>query len=296
MNALDVVYNILNNNNLSSFPFKYCLVDNNKVPHNLKGELAKPNNSSDFSYIEDLPFDILNEYKGLGISIQSSNITAIDVDHCFKEPFNLLSCTSLGEEIMNLFKNHAYIEFSFSGTGMRIFFINDHPIENYQHIYYIKNSKLGIEFYEPYFNARYVTITGKHIFNNPIKILDISVINNFLNNYMVRPLKSCKRNILKESKHVKNKEEYMLDIKKLYFKNSDFQNVWFSKAPGSNSNESELDYKLLSYIYDYITDDVEMVKILFMESPFYKSKDWKHINKFTKNNYNYFYYVMNKIS
>ena len=74
-----------------------------------------------------------------------------------------------------------------------------------------------------------------------------------------------------------------------------FQDVWFSKAPGSNKNESELDYSLIYYLYEYITKDVEKIKILFMESPFFKSKDRKHYQKFTKDNFKYFYNTCERI-
>lgn len=293
MNALDVLLNISNNSNLINYPFKYCLVDNNKIPYTYKKTICRPNNIEDFCSFDTLiTISDLDKYKGVGVSIQGSNVCAIDIDHCFEKPFDISTLSPIIQPIIDLLKNECYIEFSFSGTGLRIFFLTDITINNYQNDYYIKNSKKGIEFYTPYFSYRYVTITGKYIFNNPIKILNINKIYEFLNNYMIREKKP---HVVKINKDNKRLEECLRDIKKLYFKNADFQDLWFGKAPGSNKNESELDYKLICYLYENITSNIETIKDLFLNSPYYKSKDYKHISKFTKNNYNYFYYVINKI-
>ena len=293
MNAIDIINNIVNNSNLREYPFKYCLVDNNKVPYTYKDKLCHPNNINEFCSLLEL-LDNLNlmDYKGVGVSIQGSNICAIDIDHCFEIPFDFDTLSPQIKPIINFFKEETYIEFSFSGTGLRIFFLVNNMIENYSDIYYIKNSKAGIEFYTPYFSYRYVTITGRYIFNNPVKILDLNKIYVFLNNYMKRPKTS---KISKISHNIEDINECMVKVKKLYFKNYDFQNLWFSRAPGSGHNESELDYKLICYLYENITSNIELVKEIFMMSPYYKSKDYKHVSKFTKNNYNYFYYVIGKV-
>ena len=83
MSAVDNISRIINNRNLASYPFKYCLVDKNKIPYTIEGKRARPNQINDFSLLEDVIMaDIdLSLYKGVGISIQGSNISAIDEKH-----------------------------------------------------------------------------------------------------------------------------------------------------------------------------------------------------------------------
>lgn len=296
MTALDCYENIINNDNLLNYPFKYCLVDNNKIPLKINGEIVKPNNVEDFVDLFDLYTDNLEEFKGIGISIQGSHICAIDIDHCFKKPFNFSTMDDRGKAIFLKFQNSAYIEYSFSGTGLRILF-NHPPIENYKEKYYIKNSKINVEFYLPNESYRYVTLTGKYIINNKIK--DISknpywekAFFEFLNEFMLRPYPKenieNKDEIISDERDIK---ELKKEIKKLYLINQEFQDLWFGIAPGSNSNESELDYRLLKLLYINITQDKNRLIELFELSPYFSTKDKNHLKKWKYGNYRYFEYM-----
>lgn len=299
MTALDVLNNILKNKNLTNYDFKYCLVDDNKHPFTIKETFARPNKEEDFVSLEELYFidlNILNKYRGLGISIQASLICGIDIDHCVEEPFNKNTINDFGKTIVDLFKNFAYIEFSFSGTGIRIFFKTD-PLKNYSNLYYTKNSKLNLEYYYPENSARYLTITGKTIYDNPIKklnLLEQSIFLDFINKYM-------KRDVVLHNKENLNYEEkrsltQLLKLVKFnYFKDNNFQNLWFNPAPGSGFDESERDYHLVAYLYDNITRNKERIKSLFEESNFFKTKDYQHKKKWNYNNYRYFNYLYDKI-
>jgi hypothetical protein len=87
----------------------------------------------------------------------------------------------------------------------------------------------------------------------------------------------------------------MKKIKYHYHKYYDFQNLWFTSAPGSGKDESERDYRLVTYIYTNITQSKELIKRIFEESEFFKTKDKKHIYKWTNNNYRYFNYLYKRI-
>lgn len=294
MNALDTLINIINTNNLYNANLKYCLVGYDKTPFKLNGEHVKPNNINDFIEIDNIiNFDKLDKYAGLGISIQASNICAIDVDDCFTNKFDITSADNRAKDIIEIFKDLAYIEFSFSGHGLRILFRQDN-IDDYTQKYYIKNDDVSIEYYQPEQSYRYVTITGKVIYNNKIDSnRDFkNIIISFLDKYMKRKIK--KKEII-EIEDNKNINELMKEVKKQYFKNYTFQNIWFSKAPGSGKDESEKDFYLLSYIYENITQNKEKLKYIFEQSPFFKSKDYYHINKWTKQNYRYFEYLYEQI-
>lgn len=300
MTALDTLFNITENQHLLKYNFKYCLVDNMKHPYKFDGNLARPNCNEDFSPIEDLAsvsINTLNDYHCLGVSIQASQVCAIDIDDCVGKAFDKETISSKAKSIIEQFKNFAYIEFSFSGHGLRIFF-KSKTIDNYKYIYYTKNSKEHIEYYYPEGSARYVTITGMTIYSNEIRNLtthEETVLSGFLNTYMKR---EHQLNVDKdENLEVDDRtiDELMIKVKNAYFRNYNFQDLWFTEAPGSGADESERDYHLVAYLYDNITKDKNKIKELFELSPFFKSKDYKHLNKWQKQDYRYFNYLYTKI-
>lgn len=296
MNALDVVNNIVENSNLVNTSFKYCLVGMNKHPYRIDGKDARPNSVDDFVDLLDIvSCDKLEEYAGLGISIQGSNICAIDVDKCFTTPFDITSADKRALDIIDRFKDVAYIEFSFSGTGLRVFFKQD-SIDDYSSKYYIKNDRVNIEYYQPKQSYRYVTITGKTIVNNNIEcsFSFIDKVISFLEHYMKRVI--VERVYVDVKEHDERSiEELMKIVKRLYFKDFTFQNLWFNPAPGSGKDESQRDYHLVAYLYENVTQDKEKLRQVFEQSNFYKTKDTKHVNKWTYNNYRYLNYLYDRI-
>lgn len=294
MSALDVIENICKTT-LINGDFIYCLVDNNKIPYTHKNTLCHPNRQEDFNSLETLlNNNEIEKYKGVGISIFANNISAIDVDCCIKEPFNINCLDDRAKDIVNVFKDRAYIEFSFSGKGLRILFdIINLPV-NYNTEYYIKNSKKSIEFYNPSFKARYVTITGRPLYNNnPRNKIDFNEIKFFFDKYFKR---EYKLNINKEiSDDIKSDEELMNLTKYYIYKNIYFQDLWFEKAPGKGHNESERDFELIRFIYLNITKNKIKIKNIFETSPFFKSKDWEHKNKWEKNDGEYYNVIYEKV-
>ena len=267
---------------------KYCLVNSSKRAYRIDGSPARSNHNEDFVSLDKIKScPKLDDYNGLGISIQASNISAIDVDKCFSKKFDLSSADERAKEILERFKDKTYCEFSFSGNGLRILLKHDF-IENYENDYYIKNSKNGIEFYQPSKSNRYVTITGKCIYNNKIEKIDREIIQ-FLKDYMTRPKIAVKEVPLEAIEcpieKLRNKVKY------LYLKDSNFQNLWFSKAPGSGADESERDYQILSILYNKITMDKDKLKLIFEDSPYFRSKDSKHKWKWEYQNNRYYNYV-----
>lgn len=289
MNALDTITNIINNENLLSANLKYCYVTKDKVPY--KGPcLAHPNNPDDFLLLENLDLSYASKFAGLGVSVQASHICAIDVDHCFTKAFDPASADFRAQEIINLFNTLTYIEFSFSGTGMRILFRGE-PIDQYSIKYYIKNSKTQCEYYYPEGSNRYVTITGRPIINTGINFISKIDLEPFLNKYMLRPQTV---EIDTKFEPIEGNPEELL---KHYIRsNKSFQDNWFEKAPGSGSNESERDFFLIKFMFENITHDPELLKEFFEKSPFYNSKDYKHRSKWQKSENRYFKYLYNVIT
>lgn len=294
MSALLTIQNIINNKNIFDGDLKYCFMDKNKVPYTVGNYKAKPNVIEDFVELEKmLDNNRIEDYVGVGLSIQANEICAIDVDKCFSNKFDISSADSRALEIIEIFKDIAYIEFSFSGNGLRVLFKSD-IIENYADTYYIKNSKNGIEYYQPSNSYRYVSITGKFIINNfVLNYVDKSLLLFFLDNYMTRPKLEKKCNV---GQILDTSVDYEQLLIHHYRSNFQFQDVWFSKAPGAGKDESEKDFYLLSYIYTNITQNKDKIKELFEMSPFFKSKDSNHKYKWSYNNYRYFNYIYNRLS
>lgn len=291
---IETLNDIINTDNEDLLNLKYCLVTKDKLPYRIDEILARSNHSEDFVNIQEIISNLENinieNYKGVGISIQASNICAIDVDHCFSSPFDITSGDERAQQLIDKFKDLAYIEFSFSGTGLRILF-KSNLIENYSDKYYIKNKNNSIEYYQPNNSYRYVTITGRFIYNNLIKDINNDIIIDFLNEYMKKTIKSYDSIITTNEVETRTYEQLMKIIKYKYLKDYSFQDLWFTKAPGSGKDESERDYHLVAYLYENITQDKNLLKQIFESSEFFKTKDWKHINKWKNQNGRYFNYL-----
>ncbi len=306
--AVDSLINISETKLIEADNLRYCLVKGmDKKPYTIKGELARPNVNEDFvdiSKIVDLDTKFLNSFLGIGISIKASGITAIDVDKCFSEPFNFDSIDDRGKYVYEKFKNLAYIEFSLSGKGMRVLYIQD-EVPNYTDLYYVKNSTVEIEYYQPSGNARYVTVTGRVIANNPVKsnLNFQNVIIEFLDKYMKHNRQVFKPTPVSNVNEGKDFKELMKVIKIHLFRNSYFQTLWFddrkefSRGKGyPGTGESEHDMALLSYLYINITQNKELIKQLFETSPYFETKDYKHKNKWNNQNFRYFNYLYSQLS
>lgn len=300
MNALATILRITNKESLMTAGFKFCLVDENKRPHKINNSLVCPNNVDDFVNIEELTScKNIDKYAGIGVSIQASNVCAIDVDHCFKNAFDLSSADSRALDIIDMFKDKAYIEFSFSGKGLRVFF-KQADIPSYTTKYYIKAEKYGIEYYQPSNSARYVTITGHTIYDNDVDTRDdfSDTILNFLNRYMVRTIKFNRANS-DNTEDNRSLDDLMKLVKSLYLRNFIFQTRWFDEAhylQYGMSHESQDDYQLMALIYENITQNRDKLRLVFEQSPYFKTKDTVHKLKWTKSDYRYFNYQFDKIS
>lgn len=298
MSALDCIER-LSNVNLIKANNKYCLVNDNKIPYRIDNEKTSPNNKDDFFSFEELFLnDKLEEYKSIGISVQFSGICGVDIDHCFEKANDFSSGDSRAKEIYEIFKDFSYIEFSFSGKGMRVIFKSE-SINNYKINYYIKNSNNQIEFYQPIYDEednisyRYLTLTGNSIIDNykdeNISSENLNKVKEFLEKYMKRskPLKIRANS----NSYIDDRDlpTLMKKVKIKLLKDGLFQDNWFNKAPGYGSNESERDYYLVHYIFDNITKDPKKIIDIFEQSEFYKSKDFAHKNKWNRNEHFYFY-------
>lgn len=301
MSAIDTIERIIDTN-LAIADLRFCLVDAEKHPFTLRGNMARVNHNEDFSAIEDFAnCKVLGEFAGLGISVQASNICGVDIDACVETPNDPSTISKYALSIIEIFKSWAYIEFSFSGTGIRILF-RQKNIEDYKKKYYVKNSAKHTEYYQPgtkeEVSPRYLTVTGRAIYDNPIdsgedhmkdvlKFLDADMKRKYVAEYEVAT---------KHEEHDDRTVEQLVNIAKLcMISDGDFCDLWFHKAPGSGSDESERDFFLLKKIYTKVTKDKEKLREVFEQSDFFKSKDRKHVAKWNNSNHRYFNYIFERL-
>lgn len=292
MSALDCIERITETSLVSS-GLKFCLINDQKLPFQTNGMPARSNDSSTFVDLEDLLLcKNLEDYSGIGISVQASEICAIDIDHCLFAKNDFSTMSDLAKDIVNMFKDFAYVEASFSGFGIRIL-TRQQCIPDYKRLYYLKNSKLHVEYYQYDQAGRYVSLTGNCLIDNNIDdYKHFDVVQEFLSKYMKRAHELIETQSLTEVDD-RPIEQLMNIVKAKYRKDNFFQDLWFDKAPGHGSNESERDYKLVATLYEDVTHDPLKILELFKMSTFYKTKDREHIYKFTRDNHKYFWYLYN---
>jgi len=244
------------------------LTQNGKVPYDVeKGTLAKSNDKNTF-----YPYSTILNYAskylrkendkwlgGLGLGI-FNGFSAIDIDHCIDNDGVI---SDMAQEIIDYCQS--YTEKSPSGTGIRIIFKTD--FKDYDKTrYYINNSKIGLEIYIEGATSKFVTITGNAILSSNINNIDVEYL---LNKYMK---KQPKGNFGPKTTNTYNIYDFLSKDDKLF-------NLWNTQAPGSHSNESELDLALCSKLAFYLQRDPNAIKAAFEQSPYYMSKDTKHVNK-----------------
>jgi len=297
MNALITVEQIMKTNLLDE-DLSYCLVNDKKLPFTKDNNIAKVNSESDFVKLHELlDNDNLENYAGVGISVQVNKVLAIDIDKCVSKPFDKNSINQMGSDIINMFKTIGYIEFSFSGTGIRVI-LRQEAIKNYTNSYKIKNVENGIEFYQYDMKSRYVTLTGQFLYNNRISTSENHqhIIIEFLEKYMKKKnISSTIKSSLVETQDDRSIEQLLKVTRRHYLKDYNFQDLWFTPAPGSIGDESKTDFFLLRYIIENITQDRDKSKQVFESSDFFKSKDSYHLRKWKKNNEWYYNYMFDNI-
>ena len=243
-----------------------------KKPFNvLNGYGAKSNNASTFvsyptlcRYLDNyLSFDgeTGRQMGGAGLGI-FKGYSAIDIDHCVDESGTI---SDMAQELIDFCKS--YTEFSPSKTGIRIIFKSAIYIDKNK--YYINNSKRGLEIYISDNTNKFVTITGNKISGDSIATVDLS---SMLEKYMKRETPIYTGPVVSNN-NVNVSIDYALT------KDYKLYQLWTNQAPGSHSNESELDMALACKLAFYCNNDTGKMMELFMQSPYYASKDEKHKNK-----------------
>lgn len=236
------------------------LTEKGKVPFNpATNQHAESSDKSTFSTY-NVAMSRIADYigdGGIGLGV-FNGYSGIDIDKCIDDDGNI------SDKAMDIINSvNSYTEKSPSGHGIRIIFKTNYKLN--KDVYYIKNATEGLEVYISDCTNRFLTITGNTMnVSNTINFADISSI---MDKYMQR------------SNY--RKSTSFGDMLK---KDTKLNNLWMSVASGSGGNESETDLALCEKIAFYIGDNAEEVDKTFRQSPFYKSKDQKHKDKWSIRN------------
>ena len=236
-----------------------------KVPYQINGRRAQPNNIKTFSDLASV-LKLINQYDGMGIGV-FEDFSAIDVDHCISEDGSL---SSMAKAIVELFHG-SYMEISPSGTGLRILF--KAPGFKYNTgKYYINNKALGLEVYVSGATNKFVTITG-NVFQDG-DILDAKdKLQILLDRFMIRPKK-------KKNKNHKPPFSYLSDEEVLRKasgakNNEEFNRLWAGEIPEGKSH-SEADLGLCTHLAFWCGRDLSQMDRLFRLSSLYREK-WDRV-------------------
>ncbi len=250
---------------------KYCLwkyeersgqTKPTKVPYQINGWRAQPNNEKTFSDLASV-LKLTNQYDGIGIGI-FKEFSAIDVDHCISGDGTL---TSMAKAIVDLFEG-SYMEISPSGTGLRILF--KAPGFKYNTgKYYINNTRIGVEVYVCGATKKFVTVTG-NVFKDGDVIDAAHKLQILLDRFMLRPEKKNK------SKNNKPAFSYLSDEEVLRRSNSaknneGFKTLWAGEIPEGKSH-SEADLALCTHLAFWCGKDLSQMDRLFRQSSRYREK------------------------
>ena len=241
-----------------------------KVPYDVvNGNYARSNDKSTFHGFQQA-LHVMHKYYGfdednkmtggLGLGI-FNGYSAIDIDNCRNPETGELN--ELASDIIEYCGS--YTEISPSKTGIRILLKTKSVIDKKN--YYINNTKLGLEIYISENTNKFVTITGDTIYPNDIREVNLDYL---LDEYMRKvPIKTeiiLSGNVDSRIQKALNKDKKLIKL-------------WNMVAPGRGSNESEIDLALCNKLAFYVDGDYDKINQAFIESPFFKSKDDAHKNK-----------------
>ena len=224
---------------------------------------------------------------GLGFGLFGP-FCGIDIDHCVNDD-GIISDTA--SRIMDMFDG-AYMELSPSGTGVHIIF---HTFTKYQKGYQKYFTKMnaeacktngfsdigGLEFYQGFVDSRYLTLTGNCI--SPGKDNDHTFgkekIEKFLETYMFKPQPTAPVTPPVEFDSSDDEDKAWIKWALQKRKPQDLMADWTKTASGSGGTESEDDLRFCQDLAFWCNKNKEVMRAIFEASPYFKSKDQDHLDK-----------------
>ncbi len=249
----------------------------NKIPN------ARVDDMSTFQSFQ-AAFLSLKDGEGLGIGL-FGNLCGIDIDHAVQADGTL---SPTAQDIINYFDG-AYMEYSYSGTGVHILFFCAQQ-KKYQK-YYVKMGEKqlqakgitdigGLELYQGRIDNRYLTLTGNIIPQSKTNNYTVSPdkLTAFLDKYFKRPTLTQSSTPV-----VCNDEEDQAWWNWAKTRRPERLFQLASQIPtGSGGTESEDDLALCQELSFWCNKNQSLVRQAFESSYYYKHKDDKHKTKWAR--------------
>lgn len=212
-----------------------------------------------------------NPGANLGIKVGSAQVSAIDIDNCFADG-------ELNEHALDIIKTlDAYTEFSPSGNGVRILFKTNTRFDIEK--YYVKNSALGIEYYDAVHcstvGARMVRLSGNVIHPGNSDLVDTAAV---LNKYMKRPVVQNFRALEEATFHEGRALvlSYLANVLPEFYE--------YNTRIIDYKSESEWDLSMVNMLSAY-TDSRAEIDFALRRSRYFLTKDTRHLRKWDKPSY-----------
>lgn len=244
-----------------------------KMPYNpnIPQERAKCNDPTTFSSIEKaMAVAKRNSFDGIGVGI-FGNLAGIDIDHCIDDSGKL---SPMAQDIMQTM--NAYTEISPSGNGLRILFCATGFRYN-KNIYYIKESKQGLEIYIAGITQRYLTVTGNTLYAQDLvdRSKELQLV---LDKYMKRKKQPTAPASVWQSPRATNStatkmltDKELLDMAMSARNGSTFSALWNGNISNYPSH-SEADQALSNLLAFWTNKDAARMDKLFRQSGLMRSK------------------------
>lgn len=264
---------------------KFCL-NRNKVPFQINGSHAFPNDASTFVDYETAKKNA-EGYDGISLGLfdlpNGFHLCCIDIDDCVDSQTGEIA--PIAKEILN--NVSSYAEYSPSGTGIHIFFGSKDTWDSNQYYTNKRNVADGvsIEIYSSATTNKVIRISEKPIEGTTSEIFrqDISWL---LDKYMWRKSNTTIGN---KSQDYRLPESYKAGSPKFkgdisdWCKVDDKLNTLYNDTSHSK-DESAHDMALCCKIAFWTGKDTERIDSVFRQSPWYESKDGKHKEKWAVRN------------
>lgn len=241
----------------------------------------KKNVGKEYAYRNSDGTETTTEFAGLGFMFnKESGIVGVDIDHCLDE--NGRPISDMVNQILSL--TDSYVEKSQSGTGL-------HIIVNGIKTFSSCRRKLadGIEI-EVYDNARFFYITGNAYVAADKEVTEGQALIDYIASAFFAESKSQSEKSTNDLPiaAVQVPEDVWATLETKLLVSEKLNMLWNGNRPVNNegnTDESINDASLLAMLGPVVNYEPELMKALFLVSPYAQTKDEKHQKKLERADY-----------
>lgn len=244
-------------------------------------EFLKKNVGKEYVYRNSDGTETTTEFSGLGFMFnKESGIVGVDIDHCLDE--NGRPISDMVNQILSM--TDSYVEKSQSGTGLHIIVNGTKTFNSCR-----KKITDGIEI-EVYDNARFFYITGNAYVAADKEVTEGQALIDYIASAFFAESKSKSEKSTNDLPiaAVQIPEDVWATLETKLLVSEKLNMLWNGNRPVNNegsTDESINDASLLAMLGPVVNYEPELMKALFLASPYVESKDQKHKKKLERADY-----------